>query len=87
MRWSLQRSVSKAYAQKLAMQPLPQGFRAPDRSRPEYQFVQATFTVTTTTDSGPSSLREARRIAFDIDGGGTCEELAGLCARLAGMSG
>ena len=85
MRSPLQRAVSKAYAQELATQPLPQGFQAPDRSLPEYQSVQATFTVTTAADSGPGSLREAMdaanaspgldAIAFDINGGGSYEEI------------
>ena len=76
-------AISEKYAQELATQPLPQGFRAPDRSLPEYQSVQATFTVTTSADSGPGSLREAMdaanaspgldAIAFDIGGGGTYE--------------
>ena len=85
MRSSLHLSDSKAYAQELATRPLPQGFRAPDRSLPKYQSVQATFTVTTTADSGPGSLREAMdaanasagldAIEFDIGGGGTYEEI------------
>lgn len=69
--------------------PAPQSssrtVQAPDRNRPEYQSVQATFTVTSDADSGAGSLREAidaanaspglDAIEFAIGGGGTYAEI------------